>query len=245
MKLNRAAALVEAPVAADPGSDARPCESAAASSLLLREGALPAPTPGLDGSCCDLRGLVASITPVVRARARRVLARGVMRGRSLVQELDDVTQDVLVALFADDARVLRRWDPERGLSFTSFVELIAEREVLSLLRRWRRRRTLEQSDLTLVDSPCTSTKTPEEELLDIESVRQLCADVARATTPRSFDIFQMLYIDDRDPSEVSQTLGISLNCVYAHQSRLRRRATRIAAARPTRARGAGTAVARR
>src|SRR5687768_1618744 len=72
---------------------------------------------------------------VARGLARRMVKA---RGRDLRQEVEDLTQEVFVALFADDARALRLWDPARGASLANFVGLLAEREVASILRSGRR-----------------------------------------------------------------------------------------------------------
>jgi len=45
-------------------------------------------------------------------------------GRDVRQEVADLIQEVFMALFADDARVLRSWQPERGLSLDNFVGLV-------------------------------------------------------------------------------------------------------------------------
>ena len=59
-------------------------------------------------------------------------------GRDVRQELEDIAQEVFAALFADGARLLKMWSPERGLSLANFVGLLAEREAISILRSGRR-----------------------------------------------------------------------------------------------------------
>ena len=69
----------------------------------------------------------------------RVLSRAARAGRREArQEVEDVTQTVLLALFADRGRVLLQWDPARGLELEGFVSLLAKRETVSLLRSRRR-----------------------------------------------------------------------------------------------------------
>src|SRR6185295_14407505 len=84
----------------------------------------------LAGEELALNRLVAVLTPVVQARvARTLLARRGQPsgGRNLRQEVEDLTQEIWVALFASDARVLRSWRAERGLSLENFVGLVSER----------------------------------------------------------------------------------------------------------------------
>ena len=73
----------------------------------------------LAGDAASSRALVAALLPVVQARVARVLVRrrgG--SGRDVRQEVEDLSQEVFAILFADGARVLRAWDPSRGLSLT-------------------------------------------------------------------------------------------------------------------------------
>ncbi|MEM8934270.1 MAG: hypothetical protein AAGE94_23965, partial [Acidobacteriota bacterium] len=83
-----------------------------------------------------LRRLVADLTPVIQARVTRVLLRVVGRtpGREVRQEIEDLTQDIFLTLFADGARVLGDWQPDRGLSLANFVGMVAERQTLTILR---------------------------------------------------------------------------------------------------------------
>ena len=70
----------------------------------------------LNGSSAAVRALVQSLTPVVRARVARVLLRrsGAAQGRDVRQELDDLTQDVFVALFEQKGKVLLSVPPWTG-----------------------------------------------------------------------------------------------------------------------------------
>ena len=80
---------------------------------------------------------MALLTPVIQARVARTLLAHRSRlagGRDVRQEVEDLSQDVFLALFDRDGHVLRSWEPERGLSLENFVGLVAERQVLSFLR---------------------------------------------------------------------------------------------------------------
>ena len=84
----------------------------------------------LAGDQGTLTRLVAVLTPVIQARvARTLLAHRspLASGRDLRQEVEDQIQEVFLALFARDGRVLRSWLSERGLSLENFVGRVAER----------------------------------------------------------------------------------------------------------------------
>lgn len=90
----------------------------------------------LTGDAGAIRALVAELTPVIHARAVRVLLRRrvLAKGTDVRQVLDDMMQDVFVELFREDGKALRVWDPARGLGLRGFVGLVAEQHVAALLR---------------------------------------------------------------------------------------------------------------
>src|SRR5688572_11436679 len=89
----------------------------------------------LAGERAAIEALVVELSPVVQARVAAALYRC---GHSSRQELEDLTQEILMDLFTGEGRVLSSWDPERGLSLASFVGLVAQRQVYSRLRSRRR-----------------------------------------------------------------------------------------------------------
>src|SRR4051794_26382739 len=78
------------------------------------------------GDAVAARRFVKELTPVIHAVVARYLlrCRGVSPSAAR-QEVKDLVQQVFLALFEDDARVLRQWNPARGRTLRSFAGLIA------------------------------------------------------------------------------------------------------------------------
>src|SRR6185369_9010875 len=75
-----------------------------------------------DGDRQAMRQLVTALTPCIRTAVASTLARSTSPGRRAArQEVEDVTQSVLLALFADRGHVLQQWDPARGIPLEAFV----------------------------------------------------------------------------------------------------------------------------
>src|SRR5262245_35497898 len=88
-----------------------------------------------------VRELVVELTPVIQVRVARALGRSPMirgQSRGVAQEVEDFTQEVFLAIFDHDARVLRAWEPGRGASLGTFIGMVAEHQVASILRSGRR-----------------------------------------------------------------------------------------------------------
>ncbi len=179
-----------------------------------------------------VRALVEIVLPVIRARATLALRRRAAaerRGRDPHQERDDLAQDVLGALFAEHGRVLRSWDPERGLSLKNYVGLVAARQIASILRSGRR-------------SPWSEEPAPDSELAGLAETapppdiaigaRQLFDRIVERLeeelSVRGMALFRALVFEEQSVPVVCGAFAMSEEAVYAWRSRLLRRARELA-----------------
>jgi DNA-directed RNA polymerase specialized sigma24 family protein len=177
------------------------------------------------------RELLRVILPVIRARTLiglRRRATGTARGRDPNQESADLTQEVLVALLDDGCRVLRAWDPSRGLSLKNYVGLVAARQVASILRTGRR-------------SPWSEDPTPESDLVGVaglatteagfvarELFDRLLQRLYEEVSPRGMQLFRALFLEERPIGDVCRDFQMTEAAAYAWRSRLVRRAKELA-----------------
>lgn len=186
---------------------------------------------GLGGDAAAMRELVEALLPVVHARVTRSLWRSRRRSstdRDAQQEVDDLTQDVFAALFADNARALRAWDPARGASLLNFVGLIAEREVSALLRTGRRSPWTE--DPTLDEHLFVAAGASEGLDLHVMSQDLLAAVLERLRerlSPRGMYLFQALVVEERLVEELADELDMTPAAIYAWRTRFVRTARAI------------------
>lgn len=169
-----------------------------------------------------LRALVDRVLPVVHARvARALVRRGRAEGRDLRQEVEDLSQEVFVALFADGGRALRAWDGARGLSLPNFVGLLAEREVASVLRSGRRSPFTESpTELEDLEAAVPPTAGPEPAFASRELLDAILGRVREALTPKGLELFERLIVDEEPVEAVCAATGMTADAVYAWRSRL-------------------------
>jgi RNA polymerase sigma factor (sigma-70 family) len=176
------------------------------------------------------RLLVEQLVPRIRAGVARALRkRSTARGGAR-PEVDDLTQGVLLSLFADGGLALRRWDPERGLALGGFVALVAHRQAVAVLRC--RRRSPWQEDPTEIQSldrhPAEAAG-PESAAIS-RQIRAVVTDRARASlSPRGRELFALLFEHGCSTEDVCLLKGMSPGAVHAWRSRLARLARRIGA----------------
>jgi DNA-directed RNA polymerase specialized sigma24 family protein len=180
--------------------------------------------PALAGSPAAVRALVNLVAPVVHARIARALTRsatGRRQGRDLRQEIEDFAQEVFAAIFADQGRALRAWDPERGLSLVNFVGLVAEHQVASILRSGRRNPWTEEPTLAgEIDLPSGSAEGAEERVYSREVLVKLDDRLRVELSPRGLHLFRMLVVEERSVPDVCAETSMTPDAVYAWRSRL-------------------------
>jgi RNA polymerase sigma-70 factor (ECF subfamily) len=179
-----------------------------------------------------VQSLVAELTPVIQARAARCLLRRRQGagGRDVREELRDLTQHVFLALFADDGRFLRDWSPDGGASLENFVGLIAERQILSLLRSRRRNPWTDvptEAEEIEVRSPADPG--PEIPTLSRDLLRRVIERAEVELSERGVEMLHWLVLEERAVEEVCALTGMKPEAVYAWRSRLGQRLRTIAA----------------
>lgn len=184
----------------------------------------------LAGDRTALNPLVAALTPVVQARvARALLARRsrLASSRDLRQEVEDLSQEIFLALFSRDAHVLRGWQAERGLSIENFVGLVSERLVVSFLRSGKRNPWKEDGSLMEDLDAATGESDPEEITASREQLHLLLDRLREELSPLGWRLFDLLFVREMSLPEVKAESGLSDDAVYAWRSRLRRLAQRL------------------
>lgn len=182
----------------------------------------------LDGERAAGRVLLDRLLPVVHARVWRRL-RGVP---GLGLDPADLVQETLASLFADDARVLRQYDPARGASPENFVGLVAERMAGRLIEHARaQRRGGGQAGVSLDDAQGAADEAPgaARRVEDQDLVRRFAEHVEATLPERGRLVFRLLYLDEFSPPEVATALNVNLQVVYNWQHRVRTEAARFAA----------------
>lgn len=172
-----------------------------------------------------VRALVATLTPVIQARVARVLhRRGVLAGREARQEVRDLVQEVFVMLFADDARVLRRWDGAKGLSLSNFVGRVAEQHAHSILRSKRRSPFTDEpvEEATLERERISGSI--ERDVGAREMLQLLLARLEGELSPLGRRVFDLVWRQQKSTEQVCAELGLTKDATHAWRSRIMKRA---------------------
>ncbi|MDC0747936.1 RNA polymerase sigma factor [Polyangium mundeleinium] len=180
-----------------------------------------------------VRALVDRLTPVIQMRVARALRRrrGAALGRDVRQEVEDLTQSVFLAIFANGGQALRKWDPARGSSLESFVGLLADHEIASILRSRRRSPWTEDptTNEDLAEDAPPGDVGPELETLTREALRTIVDRLRERLSDRGLELFFLLFVEERATEEVCADTGLTPDAVYAWRSRIGKLVRQIAA----------------
>jgi RNA polymerase sigma factor (sigma-70 family) len=187
----------------------------------------------LNGDRTVVCALIHALWPHVRLRISKVArGRGGLAGERGVKapEIDDLCQEAFLELFSNGARVLRAWDPARGLSLPSFAQLVAERVARARLRQWSRlpapAAPLERA---AEDCAIDSVDQPDRRVLTQNRLERVLRQLAAELSPRGLSIFHALFVECRQLDAICEDFALKPDAVYAWRSRLGKRVHAILA----------------
>ncbi|MEM9193630.1 MAG: hypothetical protein AAGF12_30930 [Myxococcota bacterium] len=178
----------------------------------------------LGGDRNAIQSLVNELAPMVHCRVARALYRrkGASSGRDLRQEIEDLTQEVFVALFAAEGKILRSWDPDRGLSLLNFAGLVAERRVATIFRSHKRSPWTEDPTESATLDSADGAVDPERTVADREFAKALLEELRRGLSPLGLEMFYLMFRDQKSVPEICLQMKMKPDAVYGWRSRLRK-----------------------
>lgn len=178
-----------------------------------------------------IRELVDTLTPIIQKHVTRVLLRRrrAAGNRDVKQEIADLTQSVFLTLFGDGGRELRQWDPARGSALPTFVGLLTEREVISILRSHRRSPWTEEPTPDEDIEPSDRTSGLEVKIASKEMLEAITARLRERLSDRGLELFYLLLVDERPTEDVCGITNMTSDAVYAWRSRLMKLIRQVAA----------------
>ena len=184
----------------------------------------------LRGDRAALRGVVEQLAPLIQARvARALMRRSAASRRDPRQDLMDMTNEVFVSLLENEARVLRAWQKERGLSLENFVGLVADRQVASILRTGRRSPWHEEAtDAADLEAYAGTHDSGALEIASRDLLVSVLDRLREELSPRMMHLFYALWVDETPVAQICEELGMQAGALYVARSRIAKRAREIA-----------------
>lgn len=180
----------------------------------------------LSGSRPALARLWRHYQPLVRAAVAR---RAAAFGRQ--HELDELCQEVWVRLLANDRRLLRYFDPERG-AFGPFVQLLADQQAQQALRAELRHAWGRTSVESIDRAQWHDYEERGSTLVRSLWTRRLVRHAQHALDARDYALLVRHTAGGLEITELARELGTSCNALYKRHDRLRTKLDRLVATLP-------------
>lgn len=195
---------------------------------------------GPRGSRGTLRELAAWLLEVVDREVRILLRPIALRyRRDLREAIEDFVQDVLVLLLQSDGRVLRTWNPDRGMRLRSFISLVVRRYLCRRFRGFRGNPwSIDPTDAdelyAYLDDGTSAGSLPHDHIVE---VNEILTRLHGELSDRDWRLFTKLYIDQSKPLDVGEEEGMRENSVHKWCSRFHQRVRQMFAPTEPRTRG--------
>lgn len=176
----------------------------------------------LAGDAAARRELGRRLMQAVAREASFAVSRlAAAEGRDPRQEVKDLVHDVLLGLFENDGQQLRRWDPERGRSLESFVQLIARRRIPRMLSGGRGNpwadAPIDPADIDTADDADLAKRLEQRNQLD-----QVLLAMHAKMNERDHDLFDLIFVQEMSPDAVAERMDMTRGAVNAWSYRMRK-----------------------
>lgn len=168
--------------------------------------------------------LVRRLTPAIQRSVTRLLYRaGTEKQGNIPQEVEDLVQEVFVALFAKSGQTLRRWTPTDSGSLEGFIGMVAQRAVITILRSRRQSpfQLRPQAPEDFARKPANGAQ-PEERVAAKDSLVRIAHHLREKLSPEGLQMFYGLFVWEDSIADLSARTGLKPEAIYQWRSRLKR-----------------------
>ena len=143
--------------------------------------------------------------------------------KSALYEPNDFVQEVWLKLVSNDGHLLKQYDAARGKSMNSYIKMITEREMVSILRKENAEKRGRYLTVELSD---TDTELPYPIPFDTKlEARNLVQNLYFWLCDRLSDlgiaVLHAIYFSGDDAADAASHLGLSTQAIYNWQHKIR------------------------
>jgi len=181
------------------------------------------------GNKTALRLLIEHLTPVIQLAVVHILKRCTQnyQHNHTHLEVTDYCQEIFILMFKNDSKVLRDWNPNKGMNLKSYISLITKRRVISSLRNIKFTQSLDDDTIDInIDS---FLKTPDEEaqFINRHLLYRIIKSLKNEISVFGYEIFIQIFLYGYSADEVASKMNLTKNSVYVWKNRLKAQAKNI------------------
>lgn len=139
------------------------------------------------------------------------------------EEIEDLSQDVFVALFDQDARKLRQYQGRNGCTLASWIRVVANRMTIDRLRKEGRTVSLDDpasGEMRRLRETGQDGRPGPEAQAEVGQRSRVIREMVSMLPPKDQLFVQLHYFQEMPIEEVAATIGITTNAAYVRKMRL-------------------------
>jgi RNA polymerase sigma-70 factor (ECF subfamily) len=139
--------------------------------------------------------------------------------------MDDLYQEVFLALFKNKYKKLKQFKGKNNCSLASWLRLIASRTVIDFLRKQKNPVYLDDAvdDKKKVMETLADESDLPDKSLEKEEWYQIFKKIVQELPPRDRYLFELSYSQELPDREVAQVMTLSISAVYMRKSRIKKK----------------------
>jgi len=173
--------------------------------------------------------LVSNLTPVIQLAVAHILRRSTPPYQHNHVDLDiaDYCQNVFMLLFKNNSKVLKDWDPAKGMNLKSYISLIAKRQVISSLRKVKFTQSLDDDSIN--ENIESFLKTPDEghQFVNRHLLIRIISCLKNEISEFGYEIFVQIFLYGFSAEEIANKTNLSKNSIYVWKNRLKKHVKKI------------------
>jgi RNA polymerase sigma factor (sigma-70 family) len=159
----------------------------------------------------DLEKLVVILLPSINDAVRWAYLR--YQGRICQDELDDLSQQIILTLIEDHCRRLRSFNGQS--SFKTWLQAVVDHHIYNYVYRRKQTETLDEIDQeSLTCSPL------QDQGIDTAEKRKLLFNALSKLSGQERLLFQLWFISELDAKEIAATFRTEVNIIYKRKQTL-------------------------
>lgn len=139
--------------------------------------------------------------------------------------VEELHNDVFLALLEDDMKRLRAFRGDNGCSLRSWLRIITINKSIDRLKASRTLVSLDADDgdgLRLIDSIAAGEPTAEERMEELQTpaATEVISHAVAALSPADHELYRLFFEEGLDSDQAADRLGISKGAVYTRKCRM-------------------------
>ena len=137
--------------------------------------------------------------------------------------IEDLVQEVFVALFAGHCRRLRMFKGKNGCPLRAWVRVISMRTTVSQMRKWKHHASLPGEEGSAGSQKLVDPTTRPDNAFEARANRErskMIFELVESLSEEDRALFNMIYIDEVSVNEMTEKLNIQRGALYMRKNRV-------------------------